>query len=78
MTATVTAEELATVLHGLPPDPRVVVSGNFAHPTTALSVFDEALPQWRLWNVVPAAGTCSSTKTGLPGCSAHRRATVFS
>ena len=56
MTATVTAEELATVLHGLPPDPRVVVSGNFAHPTTALSVFDEALPQWRLWTLNPQKG----------------------
>ena len=45
MTVTVTAEELATVLHGLPPNPRVVASGNFAHPVTALSVFDEELPE---------------------------------
>ena len=56
MTVTVTAEELATVLHGLPPNPRVVVSGNFAHPVTALSVFDEELPEWRLWTLNPQKG----------------------
>jgi acyl-CoA hydrolase len=56
MTSTVNAEQLAAVLHGLPPNPRVVVSGNFAHPHTALAVFDEHLPEWRLWTLNPQRG----------------------
>ncbi len=56
MPVTVTAEELATVLHGLPPNPRVVASGNFAHPLTSLAVFDETLPEWRLWTLNPQKG----------------------
>jgi hypothetical protein len=49
-------ESLAAVLHGLPPNPRVVVSGNFAHPRTALAVFDRELPEWRLWTLNPQRG----------------------
>jgi acyl-CoA hydrolase len=56
MTLHATAEELATVLHGLPPNPRVVVSGNFAAPFTALDVFDKHLPEWRLWSLNPQKG----------------------
>ncbi len=56
MTSTLNAEELAAVLHGLPPNPRVVVSGNFAHPHTALAVFDEHVPEWRLWTLNPQRG----------------------
>ena len=44
MTLIADAAALASVLQSLPPNPRVVVSGNFAHPFTALGVFDENLP----------------------------------
>ena len=50
------AEALAGVLLALPANPRVVVSGNFAHPRTALAVLDETLPEWRLWTLNPQRG----------------------
>ena len=56
MTLHANAEALAAVLHGLPPNPRVVVSGNFAHPHTSLALFDEHLPEWRLWTLNPQRG----------------------
>jgi acyl-CoA hydrolase len=56
MTLHASVESLAAVLHGLPPNPRVVVSGNFAHPRTALGVFDRELPEWRLWTLNPQRG----------------------
>jgi acyl-CoA hydrolase len=56
MTLHANADALATVLRGLPPNPRVVVSGNFAHPHTALAVFDANLPEWRLWTLNPQRG----------------------
>ena len=37
-----------------------------------------SLPHWRLWNVVPAGGRWSNTKTGLPGCVSHARRTAAS
>ncbi|GAA2154847.1 acetyl-CoA hydrolase/transferase C-terminal domain-containing protein [Nocardioides koreensis] len=40
---------LAGLLAGLPPDPRVVVSGNHATPWHALALLDAALPSYRLW-----------------------------
>jgi acyl-CoA hydrolase len=56
MTLHADADALAAVLHGLSPNPRVVVSGNFAHPRTALALFDEHLPEWRLWALNPQRG----------------------
>ena len=56
MTLHVTAESLATQLEALPPNPRVVVSGNFASPRTALALFDEHIPEWRLWTLNPQVG----------------------
>lgn len=44
---------LAAVLGRLPENPRVVVSGNFATPTTLLRHFDEIVPSYRL-NVLNA------------------------
>ncbi len=40
---------LAGLLAGLPPDPRVVVSGNHATPWHTLGLLDAALPSYRLW-----------------------------
>ena len=40
---------LAGLLAGLPPDPRVVVSGNHATPWHTLALLDAALPSYRLW-----------------------------
>ena len=39
---------LASALGGLPPDPRVVVSGNFASPLTAIGVLDKVVASYRL------------------------------
>jgi hypothetical protein len=36
-------------LRRLPPDPRVVVSGNHATPWHTLGLVDAALPAYRLW-----------------------------
>jgi acyl-CoA hydrolase len=44
------------VLHGLPPNPRVVVSGNFAHPRTTLALLEQHVPEWRLWTLNPQRG----------------------
>ena len=52
----VDSSTLGSVLSALPPNPRVVVSGNFAAPRTALGVFDRELPQWRLWMLNPQRG----------------------
>ena len=40
---------LAGLLAALPPDPRVVVSGNHATPWHTLALLDAALPSYRLW-----------------------------
>ncbi len=56
MTLHATAESLAAILQALPPNPRVIVSGNFASPRTALALFDEHIPQWRLWTLNPQPG----------------------
>lgn len=45
---TITLEELASVLGGLPDDPRVVVSGNFATPGAVLAALDAVVPSYRL------------------------------
>lgn len=45
---TVDIAGLASALGGLPPSPRVVVSGNFASPHVAIGVLDKAVPEYRL------------------------------
>ena len=45
---TITLEELPSALAGVPDDPRVVVSGNFATPHVVLAALDAALPAYRL------------------------------
>lgn len=50
------AEALATILRALPPNPRVVISGNFASPFTATKVLDESVEQFRLWALNPQRG----------------------
>ena len=45
MTLHATAESLAAILEALPPNPRVIVSGNFASPRTALALFDAHIPR---------------------------------
>ena len=44
----ITLEELPSVLAPLPPEPRVVASGNFASPHGVLEAIDAALPAYRL------------------------------
>lgn len=44
----VSVEQLKNVLASLPPNPRIVASGNFATPKTLLSLADECLPEFRL------------------------------
>ncbi len=50
------AEALATILRALPPNPRIVISGNFASPFTATKVLDESVEQFRLWALNPQRG----------------------
>jgi acyl-CoA hydrolase len=45
---TITLEEIPALLSGLPADPRVVVSGNFATPHAVLAAIDAVLPEYRL------------------------------
>lgn len=45
---TVDIAGLASALGGLPPAPRVVVSGNFASPHVAIAVLDKVVPEYRL------------------------------
>jgi acyl-CoA hydrolase len=54
--ATVNAKSLARLVRALPEDPRVVVSGNFAAPRTALDILDRKVPAWRLWMLNPQPG----------------------
>ncbi len=45
---TISLEDVAGILGGLPENPRVVVSGNFATPHALLGAVDAALPTYRL------------------------------
>lgn len=45
---TISLEQLPSVLAGLPANPRVVTSGNFATPYTLLNALDAQLPEYRL------------------------------
>lgn len=53
---TVTLEEFAAKLRGLPDNPRVVVSGNMATPWEAVRAVDAALPRYVLHTLNGAAG----------------------
>lgn len=44
----ITLDQLTTVMAHLPPNPRIVVSGNFATPLTLLRVLDEQVPEYTL------------------------------
>ena len=44
----ITVEHLASVLAQLPPNPRIVASGNFATPTTLLRAVEEQVPAFTL------------------------------
>ncbi|MBS44446.1 MAG: acetyl-CoA hydrolase [Nocardioides sp.] len=48
--------DLRTLLSSLPPDPRVVVSGNHATPWSVLAEIDAALDSYRLWVLNPQRG----------------------
>jgi len=45
----VSVEKLRGILGGLPPDPRVVASGNFATPTAVLEQLDAVVDRYRLF-----------------------------
>jgi acyl-CoA hydrolase len=45
---TITLDDVPALLSGLPADPRVVVSGNFATPHALLEAIDAVLPEYRL------------------------------
>lgn len=44
----ITSEQLSSILANLPPNPRIVASGNFATPKTLLDIADKAIPEFRL------------------------------
>jgi acyl-CoA hydrolase len=44
----VTVEQLSKILEGLPANPRVVASGNFATPKTLLAALDKSVPEFTL------------------------------
>ncbi len=44
----VTVEQLSKILEGLPANPRVVASGNFATPKTLLGILDKSVPEFTL------------------------------
>ena len=44
----ITVEQLKAVLAHLPPNPRIISSGNFATPHTLLRVVDEQVPEYTL------------------------------
>lgn len=52
----VTESQLRAVLENVPGCPRVVVSGNFCTPWTALQTLDKALPEYRLFALNAQAG----------------------
>ncbi len=56
MTLHVNAASLAATIQALPPNPRVIVSGNFASPRTVLDVFDKNVAEFRLWTLNPQPG----------------------
>ncbi|HEX5969840.1 MAG TPA: acetyl-CoA hydrolase, partial [Intrasporangium sp.] len=45
---TVSVEELSSRIQSLPPNPRIVVSGNMAIPWDGVKVIDQALPEYIL------------------------------
>lgn len=49
-------ETLANLLRALPPNPRVVITGNFGSPFTAVRILDETLAEYRLWALNPQKG----------------------
>lgn len=52
----VTEGELAAIFGALPENPRCVVSGNFATPTTLLRIFDRQVPRYRLHMLLAQRG----------------------
>jgi len=53
---TIAADVLSSHLASLPENPRVVVSGNFALPSAALTLLDASLPTYRLFVLNPQVG----------------------
>lgn len=52
----ITLEQLKTVMAHLPPNPRIVASGNFAAPHAVLRVLDEQVPEYTLHMLNAQAG----------------------
>ncbi|MGV1003368.1 MAG: acetyl-CoA hydrolase/transferase family protein [Candidatus Nanopelagicales bacterium] len=50
------SQSLANILRSLPPNPRVVISGNFASPFSAVKILDETLAEYKLWALNPQKG----------------------
>jgi acyl-CoA hydrolase len=44
----ITTDQLRGIVHDLPENPRIVSSGNFAMPTTVLTIIDEVVERYRL------------------------------
>ena len=66
---TITLAELPSALAGLPTDPRVVVSGNFATPEATLAALDSAVATYRLHAL--------NAQPGLPDREGVRLETSF-
>src|SRR5690554_1302272 len=66
---------LSGLLAALPPDPRVVVAGNFATPWRLLAEIDAALPAYRLWmlNAQPGIPTRDGVRLETPFVGAGMR-----
>ncbi|GHJ57482.1 4-hydroxybutyrate CoA-transferase [Nocardioides sp. OK12] len=71
--------DLAAALRRLPPDPRVVVTGNHATPWHTLGLVDALLPSYRLWmlnaqrGIPDRDGVTPETSFVGPGMRGHPR-----
>ena len=65
----VTLEQLSLILEALPPNPRVVASGNFATPATLLNAVDGVVPEYRLHML--------NAQRGIPTRPGVRHETAF-
>ena len=66
---TISVEQLKGILADLPPNPRIIASGNFAAPTSVLNVIDEQVAEFCL-NMLNA-------QTGVPDRPGITHETIF-
>ena len=64
----VSIEKLTSILGGLPPEPRVVASGNFATPTVVLELVDSVVERYRLFVLNAQHGIADRDGVTLETC----------